>query len=60
MGTVIRLSIEHQHPDTLLQAEIKIRAWESQFSANDPKSDLMNVNQHAVSHQSRLVLRCLT
>ncbi|MBE7320160.1 FAD:protein FMN transferase, partial [Staphylococcus epidermidis] len=44
MGTVIRLSIEHQHPDTLLQeAEIKIRAWESQFSANDPKSDLMNV-----------------
>ena len=36
MGTVIRLSIEHQHPDTLLQeAEIKIRAWESQFSAND-------------------------
>ena len=28
MGTVIRLSIEHQHPDTLLQeAEIKIRAW---------------------------------
>lgn len=48
MGTVIRLSIEHQHPDTLLpEAEIKIRAWESQFSANDPKSDLMNVNQHA-------------
>ena len=48
MGTVIRLSIEHQHSSTLLQeAELKIHDWESQFSANDPKSDLMNVNQHA-------------
>lgn len=44
MGTVIRLSIEHQHSNTLLQeAELKIHDWESQFSANDPKSDLMNV-----------------
>jgi len=48
MGTVIRLSINHNQPDSILsQAESKIHTWEKQFSANDEHSDLMKINRMA-------------
>lgn len=48
MGTIIQLWIQHEDPTPILEAAVQqIRAFEKRFSANDPASDLMKVNQNA-------------
>ena len=48
MGTVIDLSIEDELAEELLaEAAAKLAVYEHRFSANDPASELMAVNQHA-------------
>ena len=48
MGTVIDLLIEHDIPDPIL-AEIinRLKIYERRFSANNPDSELMAINQQA-------------
>lgn len=48
MGTIIDLMVEHHSPDAVLaEATKRLRIYEQRFSANDPKSELMQVNQLA-------------
>lgn len=48
MGTTISLTIIHPNSRELLQqAEAMLIDFEKRFSANDPSSDLMKINQHA-------------
>ncbi len=43
-----QLWIQHEDPTPILEAAVQqIRAFEKRFSANDPASDLMKVNQNA-------------
>lgn len=48
MGTIIDLMVEHDSPDTVLaEATKRLGIYEQRFSANDPKSELMQLNQLA-------------
>ena len=48
MGTIIDLMVEHDSPDAILaEATKRLRIYEQRFSANDPKSELMQLNQLA-------------
>ena len=44
MGTIIDLLVTHTHPDAILEEAIRrLRIYEQRFSANDPKSELMQM-----------------
>lgn len=48
MGTVINLMIEHEDPEPILEeAARRLKMYEHRFSANDPSSELMAINQQA-------------
>ncbi|GCF95257.1 FAD:protein FMN transferase [Enterococcus florum] len=48
MGTTITLTIFHSNADLLIkQAKQMLEDFERRFSANDPDSDLMKINQYA-------------
>lgn len=48
MGTVIDLLIEHESPDSILTEVVnRLKIYEQRFSANDPNSELMVINQNA-------------
>lgn len=48
MGTIISLTIYHPDAQALVaQAEVRLRDYEKRFSAHNPESDLMKVNQQA-------------
>lgn len=48
MGTVIDLMIEHDAADRILSEVVRrLKQYEHRFSANDPHSELMAVNQNA-------------
>ena len=48
MGTIIDLLVTHTHPDAILEEAIRrLRIYEQRFSANDPKSELMQINHLA-------------
>lgn len=48
MGTVIDLLVEHPSAEILLDEVVRrLKAYEQRFSANDPKSELMEVNRNA-------------
>jgi thiamine biosynthesis lipoprotein len=47
MGTTIQLWIQHADPEPILEIALqKIKDFEKRFSANDPLSDLMKINNH--------------
>ena len=48
MGTIIQLTIQHDDPHGILDEMInRLKAYEKRFSANDPDSELMQVNKQA-------------
>lgn len=48
MGTKIQLTVEHQQADIILEQVISnLKKYEKRFSAHDPQSELMQVNQNA-------------
>lgn len=48
MGTVIDVRIEHEQPTPILEEAVaRLKKYEKRFSANDPDSELMAVNQSA-------------
>lgn len=48
MGTIIDVFIEHENPAPILKEVMdRLKTYEKRFSANDPNSELMAVNQHA-------------
>lgn len=48
MGTVIQLWVQHDHPAAVLEnAEQKLRDYEKRFSANDDRSQLMQIHHQA-------------
>ena len=48
MGTIISLTIYHPEAEALVQeAEVRLRDYEQRFSAHNPQSDLMKLNQQA-------------
>lgn len=48
MGTVIHLAIQHEYAEFVLDKIIlRLKEYEKRFSANDPTSELMEVNQNA-------------
>ncbi|MFD1899361.1 FAD:protein FMN transferase [Enterococcus termitis] len=48
MGTVIKLWVQHDKPGKLLnEAKERLIDYEKRFSANDPNSDLMEINRQA-------------
>lgn len=48
MGTIIDLFVTHTRPDAILEEAIRrLRIYEKRFSANDPTSELMQINQLA-------------
>ena len=48
MGTVIHLAIQHEYAEFVLNEIIlRLKEYEKRFSANDPTSELMEVNQNA-------------
>lgn len=48
MGTVIQISIQHDHPNLILDEVImQLEEYEKRFSAHDPHSELMKVNKNA-------------
>lgn len=48
MGTIIDLMVEHDFPDAILEeAGKRLKIYEQRFSANDPTSELMQINRLA-------------
>ena len=48
MGTIIDLLVTHTHPDAILEEAIqRLKTYEQRFSANDPTSELMQINHLA-------------
>ena len=48
MGTVITIWVQHETPEVILEEAAKRAvAFEQRFSANDPTSELMQINQQA-------------
>lgn len=48
MGTIIDLMVEHDFPDAILEEATKrLKIYEQRFSANDPSSELMQINHSA-------------
>lgn len=48
MGTNIQLTVQHDHPDVILdELIIRLQEYEKRFSAHDPESELMQVNKNA-------------
>lgn len=48
MGTTIQLSVQHNKPNPILDEVImRLKEYEKRFSAHDPNSELMKVNQNA-------------
>ncbi|MEB5453128.1 FAD:protein FMN transferase [Virgibacillus pantothenticus] len=48
MGTVIDLSVQHELAEAILDKVIaRLKEYEHRFSANDPSSELMQVNKNA-------------
>lgn len=48
MGTIIDLMIEHENPSPIMDEVIdRLKLYEKRFSANDPTSELMEVNKQA-------------
>lgn len=48
MGTNIQLTVQHDQPDQVLDKVVRrLHEYEHRFSANDPHSELMEVNDHA-------------
>lgn len=48
MGTVIQLSVQHEHANFVLdELIIQLKEYEKRFSAHDPHSELMEVNKNA-------------
>jgi len=48
MGTIIEISVQHDQPDVVFDELIKrLKEYEKRFSAHDPNSELMVVNNHA-------------
>lgn len=48
MGTIISLTIYHPNAQQLVEeAEVRLRDYEQRFSAHNPQSDLMKINQQA-------------
>ena len=48
MGTIIDLVVEHDSPDQILaEAARRLKIYEQRFSANDPRSELMQINHLA-------------
>lgn len=51
MGTQIDITVDHPRgPELLTTAVQRLQEWEHRFSANDPDSELMQVNQAAGQH----------
>lgn len=48
MGTIIELTIEHDAPEPVLDELVtRLKMYEHRFSANDPSSELMQVNRQS-------------
>lgn len=48
MGTVIELSIQHEFAEAILdELIVRLNEYEQRFSANDPNSELMKINNNA-------------
>lgn len=48
MGTIIDLLVEHKKAEEILdELETRLRIYEKRFSANDPSSELMEINHNA-------------
>lgn len=48
MGTVIQLSVQHENPEVILNdVTTRLRGYEKRFSAHDPNSELMEINNQA-------------
>ena len=48
MGTIIEITVQHDQPNLILDKVIqRLEEYEKRFSAHDPDSELMQVNQNA-------------